>query len=68
MTRREQLLAALPNTFPGLMAALQLSRGNLSRLIADAMADRAVYRAGVRRNYVYHNGAKPLVNSVWNFR
>lgn len=68
MTRREQLLAALPSTFPGLMVTLKLSRGNLSRLLADAMAEHAVHRVGSRRSYVYHRGTAPAVNSVWNFR
>ena len=68
MTRREQLLAALPSTFPGLMVTLNLSRGNLSRLLADAMAEHAVHRVGRRRAYVYHPGAARPINSVWNFR
>lgn len=54
MTRREQLQALLPATLPQLMAATGLSRGNLSRVIANASAAGEIQRVGIRRKYVYH--------------
>jgi hypothetical protein len=70
MTRRQEVLDLLPATLPELMVATGLSRGNLSRVLADALEAGAVYRIGVRRKYTYVPTPPPppprMVSSVFD--
>lgn len=40
-------------TLPEIYSALNLTRGNVSRILADLITARKVERRGVRRKYVY---------------
>ena len=71
MSRRDQIMALLPATFPQIVDRLGLSRSNASRLLADALYDGALYRVGPRRCYTYiatppPAPPKPSVTSVFD--
>ena len=59
MTRRAEVMVLLPATLRALCESTGLSRGNLSRVLADMRAADLIHSTGGRRKYVYLAGPAP---------
>lgn len=59
MARRDEVLAALPATLRALRESTGLTRGNLSRVLADMRSEDLIHVTGDRRKYVYRAGPAP---------